>query len=172
MDNKENNQLSISNFLLEPMTEINSAYGAYICMFKIKHKLNVDSGIHLSFQNSHRGQSVTFIYNYNSGDISELHIKDESKILAPNLSDTDITMIKEVLQIFLSRIDREIVKLTKELRKDWGKDFKSEFLERAGYCHEISNLSEELSKTHRSNIFNYTLSSKDKKNAFPFERRN
>lgn len=163
-------KITIAEYLQQNQTEVDGVYGHYCALFKIKNNLAADQKIHFSFDQSVKGVSVNFVYDLSDKSFHQLYVKDVSNSVSQELSADDEKFISEVLDVYLARVQKDVNRVTKEIRLDWGKHFKSEIIERSGFTSYFSNLAEIIRRSCRLNLIPYTLSNINRKNAYPFSR--
>lgn len=160
--------LSITDFLKDKQTVLTSVFGHYCTMFKIKNNLNIDQKLYTSFDNRLKPQSLSFVLNLDSKEFTQVNVKDENGALSTTLTDEDKAFILEVLEIYLARVNQDITRITKQMRSDWGRNFKTEIIECSGFREYFSRVDNEVSRGTGANIVSYTLSTMTKKRAAPF----
>lgn len=163
--------LSISDFLKSPSTESTSTYGHLVKAFELKNGLASSPLVHCSFNNILEHKKVSFRYDMSNHEIHDFSFTDFDKGSLGELTDQDRELISQLLPVYFSRIELLVGKITKEMRQDWGREYKSEALERKGFCHYMSQASAEIEKTCRLNMVKYTLSNLTKKRVHPFQVR-
>lgn len=162
---------TISEFLCHPDTEITSIYGHLVSAFQTEHDLSSSNLIYCSFRNALAQRQLSFRFNTETLEVSDLVYKHIDTSLVPLMTETDLNLITTVLPIYFDRVAQYVRKLNREMRADWGRQYKVEVLERSGYTHYMSNASTDIERSHKLNIFNYTMASATKKRAMPYMSR-
>lgn len=164
-------QISISEYLQQPQTELVGIYGHYCSLFKMKNNLAVNERIHFAFDQNFKRVKLSFVYDVSEKTIHDFYVKDESNSVSPELTADDEKFIAEILDVYLARVQKDVNRVTKEIRSDWGKQFKSEIIDRSGFTSYFSNECKYIEDSCRMNMVSYTMSNINRKNVFPFQRR-
>ena len=164
-------KLSITGFLKSPNTELTSVYGHLVSIFQFKNNLAIGQLIHCSFSNALEHKKLSFRFNIYTNEIIDVSFTDMEHNPLGELCEEDRLLIVEVLPIYFNRVEQLVAKITKEMRQDWGREFKSEAIERSGFTYYMSRTAQEIEKSCKLSIFPYTLSNIDKKRATAFQGR-
>lgn len=164
-------ELSISAFLKSPSTEMTSAYGHLVRDFELKNDLGSTPLVHCSFDNFAEQKKLSFRYDISSNEIHDFSFTNLDGVSLGELKEEDRELIQQVMPVYFDRIGLLVNKITKEMRKEWGRDYKSEVLERKGFCHYMSQTNSEIEKNCRLSMVRHTLATMNKKRVHPFEMR-
>lgn len=156
---------------MSPTTELTAVYGHLVNIFQIKNNLASTPLILCSFVNSVERKKLSFRFDMDTHEVMDVDFTDMEHNQIGTLSDEDSRLITQVLPVYFDRIGQLVTKITKQMRQDWGREFKSEAIERRGYTHYMSTECSEIEKSCRLNIFSYTLSNIAKKRATAFLQR-
>lgn len=162
--------LTVSDFLKDSQTHLTSVYGNLVSIFQQQNDLSRSPLIYCAFANGN-GDSFSFRFNTESLEIDvELFVIDKQRRVCV-LTQEDTDLIQKVLPIYFERLARFVKKVTKTMKEDWGRKFKTEVLERSGFTEYLSSEAADIKNYSNLNIFNHTLSTIDRSRAPAFQLR-
>lgn len=164
--------LSVSDFLKSSSTHLTSAYGHLVREFELQHDLASTSLVHFGFNNSAEQKKLDFRYDISNNEIHDFSFTDKDGVTLGQLKEEDRELIKKVLPVYFARIGTLTRKITKNMRHDWGREFKTEALERKGFCYYMSQECNNIENNYRLSMVRHTLATLNKKRVYPFEFRN
>lgn len=163
--------LSISEFLKSPQTKLTSVYGHLVNVFELQNDLSRNTLIYCSFDNALKGLYLSFRYDLDTLEVQDMIYKNHQTQLVVVMGDEEFALLKQTLPIHFDRVGVLVRKITKEMRSDWGRKYKSEVLEHNGYCGYMSRESEYIERHCKTNIISHSLETLSKKRAEAFPAR-
>lgn len=162
---------AIQDLLKAPETDFTSTYSHLVAAFKRKNGLSINSLVHCAFSNSLKRKQLSFLFDLDNQDIVNFSFKDFDGAQLAELTDQDRDFICQIMPVHFSRIESLVRKITKEMREDFGRDYKSEVIDRNGFTCYMSREASMIEKDYRTNFMADIHSNPTKKRVYPFEMR-